>query len=188
MPQPQHNVLRVPVTDRDHALGPPDAPILLVMYGDYECPYTALAHEFLGELRQSLGERLRIVCRNFPLTDIHPHALPAAEAAETAGAQGRFWEMHDQLFRHQNALDDASLVRHASRVGLDPTGFAAELKAHRHLDRVRKDLRSGQESGVRSTPTFFVNGRRHREKFNLQALVEEIYAEPGLSEGGATPR
>jgi protein-disulfide isomerase len=172
--------LTVPVTHRDHTFGPVDAPLLLVMYGDYECPYTAMAHELIQELQDALDDRLCFVYRNFPLWDIHPHALPAAMAAETAASQGRFWEMHHQLFTHQEELDNASLLRHATAVGLNPTRFAAGFHAQQHADRVQEDLRSGEASGVHSTPTFFLNGRRHREKFNLQALVQEIFDVPGV--------
>lgn len=172
--------LTVPVTDRDHTLGPVDAPLLLVMYGDYECPYTAMAHELIQELRDALGDRLCVVYRNFPLWDIHPHALSAAMAAEASATQGRFWEMHHQLFTHQEELDDASLLRHAAAVGLNPARFAAGIHAQGHADRVQEDLRTGEASGVHSTPTFFLNGRRHREKFNLQALVQEIFDVPGV--------
>jgi len=172
--------LTVPITPQDHLTGPMDAPLHLVMYGDYECPYTAMAHELIRELQDALGERLCFVYRNFPLADIHPHALHAATAAEAAGAEGRFWEMHHQLFTHQEALDDASLRSHASAVGVDTARFDTALRAPEHAERVHEDVRGGQASGVRSTPTFFLNGHRHREKFNLQALVQEIFDIPGV--------
>jgi len=175
--------LTVPVSDRDHVLGPADAALQLVMYGDYECPYTAMAHELIQELLDALGERLCFVYRNFPLADIHPHALQAAIAVEAAATEGRFWEMHHQLFSHQEALDEASLIRHAVAVGLDPARFTTELQEGKHEARVRQDFRSGEASGVRSTPTFFLNGHRHREKFNLQALVQEIFDVPGVDPG-----
>lgn len=175
--------LTVSVTDRDHLTGTLDAALTLVMYGDYECPYTAMAHELIEELQDALGKRLCFVYRNFPLADIHPHALHAAIAAEAAGAEGRFWEMHHQLFTHQEALDDASLRSHAAAVGVDAARFAAALRAPEHAERVQADLRGGEASGVRGTPTFFLNGRRHREKFNLQALVQEIFDIPGVDPG-----
>jgi protein-disulfide isomerase len=172
--------LTVPVTNDVHLAGALDAVLTLVMYGDYECPYTAMARELILELQDALGERLCFVYRNFPLWDIHPHALHAAIAAEAAGAEGKFWEMHHQLFTHQDYLDDASLLRHAAAVGLDATRFAAALRAPEHAERVQADLRGGEASGVHSTPTFFLNGHRHREKFNLQALVQEIFDIPGV--------
>lgn len=173
--------LRVPVSERDHTLGPEGAALELLMYGDYECPYTAMAHELITELREALGDRMRFVYRNFPLWSIHPHARAAAIAAEAAGAEGRFWEMHHQLFTHQEALEAADLLRHGEAVGLDPERFASQLSRPEHQARVQEDLRSGEACGVHSTPTFFINGRRHREKFNLQALVQEIFAVPGVA-------
>lgn len=172
--------LTVPVSDRDHTLGPANAAAHLVIYGDYECPYTAMAHELVRELRDALGERLQVVYRNFPLRDVHPHAMQAAIAAEAAGAEGRFWEMHHRLFTHQDDLEHASLIRHAAAVGLDPHRFEAEMRQPQHQERVQEDLRSGRASGVHSTPTFFINGHRHRQKFNLEALVQEILAVPGV--------
>ena len=174
--------LTLPVSERDHVLGPDDAPVTLVEYGDYECPYTAVAYAFLVELRQAIGDRLRIVYRNFPLDDIHPHAEQAAEACEAAAAQGKFWQMHALLFRNHEALGKRDLIRYAGELGLDTTRFERDLVERTHAGRVEEDRRSGEASGVRSTPTFFINGRRHRKKFDLQALLDEIAAEPGIAE------
>ena len=128
MTQPDSAMLAVPIGERDHIRGPADAPITLVEYGDYACPYCGSANPFLRGLR--LGDRLRIVFRNFPRVEIHPHAQHAAEAAEAAGAQGKFWEMHDHLFEHQQALEDADLVRYAGELGIDVERFARELDEH----------------------------------------------------------
>ncbi len=179
--------LIVSVSERDHVLGPATAPATLVVYGDYQCPYTAVAHSFLVELRETLGGRLRLVYRHFPLSDLHPDAERAAEAAESAAAQGRFWEMHAALFEHQASLRDRDLARYAAAVGLDAEQFRQELARHAHAERVKEDVRSGRQSGVHGTPTFFINGRRHRAKFALGALGDEIYAVPGVSDTVAVP-
>lgn len=170
----EENELTVPVSERDHARGPAAAPVTLVMYGDYQCPYTALANRFVGELQEELGERLRLVYRHFPLSDVHPDAERAAEAAEAAAAQGRFWEMHDALFEKQASLRERDLVRYAVGLGLDREQFSNDLTGHAYAGRVAEDLRSGQESGVHGTPTFFINGRRQQAKFDLRGLRREV--------------
>ena len=169
-------MLAVPVGERDHIRGPADAPITLVEYGDYECPYCGSANPFLRGLRRRLGDRLRVVFRNFPHVEIHPHAQHAAEAAEAAGAQGKFWEMHDYLFEHQQALEDADLVRYAGELGLDVEQFARELHEHVYTERVLEDVSGGLRSGVNQTPTFFINGVRQGGVFNLPALMDAIEA------------
>jgi protein-disulfide isomerase len=174
--------LSLPVSKRDHVLGP--APVTLVMYGDYQCPYTALANRFVAKLREEFGERLRLVFRHFPLSDVHPDAERAAEAAEAAAAQGRFWEMHDTLFAHQASLRERDLVRYAAGLGLDRDRFSQDLTQQAYAERVEADARSGRESGVHGTPAFFINGRRQRAKFDLPGLREEIYAVPGMREEG----
>ena len=144
----------------DHAQGPPRAPVTLVVYGDYECPFTRRARTVVRAAQQRAGDRLRYVFRNFPLAK-HPHAFRAAEAAEAAAAQGRFWEMHELLFRTQWALEDDDLAGYAAQLGLDLDRFRDDLTRHAHAPRIRADLESGQRSGVRGTPTFFVNGTLH---------------------------
>ena len=176
MTQADATALAVPVGDRDHVRGPADAPITLVEYGDYECPDCGTAHPIVSELRRRLGDQLRVVFRNFPCPDAHPHAQRAAEAAEAAGAQGKFWEMHDKLFENFYALEDADLARYASEIGLDVERFERELSAHVYAQRVREDVDSGQRSGVNRTPTFFINGVRHGGFFSLPALLEAIGA------------
>ncbi len=137
--------LTPPVSERDHAAGPEDAPVTLVEYGDYECPYCGMAYPIVKRAQLDLGNRLRFVFRNFPLAESHPHARLAAEAAEAAGAQGKFWEMHDMLYEHQDALEAEDLTGYAKSLGLDVPKFAHDLEA----------------SGVNGTPTFFVNGNRY---------------------------
>lgn len=153
--------LHPPVTERDHIAGPDDAPITLVEYGDYECPYCGMAYPIVKDLQRRLGDQLRFVFRNFPLREAHPHAEHAAEAAESAGAQGKFWEMHDIIFEHQQALEDDDLQAYAKAIGADPKRIAEDLTNATYVKRVRDDFRSGVRSGVNGTPTFFINGERY---------------------------
>jgi len=152
--------LTPPVGDGDHVAGPRDAPVTLVEYGDFECPYCGRAYPIVKNIQRQLGPQLCFVFRHFPLKESHPHAEHAAEAAEAAGAQGKFWEMHDMLFEHQRRLADADLVRYADELGLDAERVARELAMGIWARRVRDDFRSGVRSGVNGTPTFFVNGYR----------------------------
>jgi len=153
--------LTPPVSDRDHIAGPDDAPVTLVEYGDYECPYCGMAHPVVKRAQKELGKQLRFVFRNFPLAEAHPHAQIAAQAAEAAGAQGKFWEMHDMIFEHQDALEVEDLLGYAASLGLDAKQIARDLEAGTYVKRVRDDFRSGVKSGVNGTPTFFVNGVRY---------------------------
>ena len=152
--------LKPDVSDRDHRSGPENAPVTLVEYGDYECPSCGMAFPIVHRVRRDLGSRLRFVFRNFPLTEVHPHAERAAELAEAADAQGKFWEMHDLLFDHQTELDDRHLMQYAKKLTLDAERVRRELEAGSHLDRIQSDIQSGVRSGVNGTPTFFVNGQR----------------------------
>ena len=149
------------VSDRDHIQGPLDAPVTLVEYGDYECPHCGKAYPIVQAVQRQLGDRLRFVFRNFPLAEAHPHARRAAEGAEAAAAQGRFWRMHDMLFEHQHALEDADLVHYAEILQLDVKRFSRELQEGTYAQRVSDDVLSGARSGVNGTPTFFVNGVRY---------------------------
>jgi protein-disulfide isomerase len=176
--------LAVPVGKSDHALGPDDAPVTLVEYGDFECPACGEAYPVVKELLDRLGPRLRFVFRNFPLRTVHPHAGEAAEAAEAAGAQGRFWEMHDTLYENQEALDDEDLVRYAAALGLDERRFVAELAGHAHAGRVNADFLGGVRGGVNGTPTFFVNGARHDGPPDLGTLLAVIEDEIAEVTGG----
>jgi protein-disulfide isomerase len=169
--------LILPVGERDHAQGRHDAPLTLVQYGDYECPYTRKSQPIVHALQQQLGAHLRFVYRHFPLTEIHPHALHAAEAAEAADAQGRFWPMHDYLFAHQHELEDGQLADHARAVGLNTERFAREMAAHVHRNRIQADVASGIASGVQGTPTFFINGVRHEGSYDRDTLLAALTAE-----------
>jgi protein-disulfide isomerase len=168
--------LTPPASQRDHRRGPETAPVTLVEYGDYECPYCGEAYPIVKEIQRRLGDRLRFVFRNFPLTQSHPHAQHAAEAAEAAAVEGKFWEMHDYLFEHQRALDDAHLVQYAVALNLDEETFKREMTEHVHTNRVREDFLSGVRSGVNGTPTFFINGVRHDDSYELETLLAAIEA------------
>jgi Na+/H+ antiporter NhaA len=162
--------------ERDHVRGPEDAPVSLVEYGDFECPYCGQAEPIVRELLSTLGEDVRFVFRHLPLTDVHPHAQMAAEAAEAAGDQGRFWEMHDLLFAHQDALEPRDLARYAQELGLDVPRFRDELRRRVHASRVAEDVADADASQVTGTPTFFIDGRRHRGAYDIATLESEIHA------------
>lgn len=159
---------------RDHVRGPEDAPLTLVEYGDYECPFCGRATGAVEDLRERFGDRLRYVYRHVPLSDVHPHAELAAQAAEAAGEQGRFWDMHDRLFAHQHALTDDDLRAHAEALGLDAERFDRDLRSERHAGRIRDDATSAEISGVTQTPTFFVNGHRHIGPFDARTLAHAL--------------
>jgi protein-disulfide isomerase len=164
--------LTVPVDEgRDHVQGPADAAVTLVEYGDYECPYCGAAYPIIKEVQARMGERLRFVFRNFPIVTSHPHAELAAEAAEAAAAQGRFWEMHDLLYENQKRLSDPDLRAYAERLGLDVEPFDRELVEHVHAERVHEDFMSGVRSGVNGTPTFYINGARHDDSYEIETLL-----------------
>jgi protein-disulfide isomerase len=171
-----HSQLTQPVDERDHVQGAPGAPIMLVQYGDYECPYTRLSRPSVHALQAEFGERLRFVFRNFPLEAIHPYARAAAAAAEAAAAQGRFWAMHEHQFGHQHALADPDLRRYAAQLGLDLDRFDRDRRSPAVAERIERDLASGERSGVRGTPTFFVNGARHDGPFDLDSLRRAVEA------------
>jgi protein-disulfide isomerase len=176
-------VLTMPVSeDRDHIQGPADAPVTLVEYGDFECPYCGAAYPIIKQVQALMGERLRFVFRHFPITTSHPHAEHAAEASEAAASQGRFWPMHDLLFENQKNLEDRHLHAYAERLGLDVERFDAELAGHVHAARVREDFMSGVRSGVNGTPTFYVNGVRHDDSYEIGTLL------PALERAAASVR
>jgi len=175
-------VLAVPVSDADHSLGPADAAVTLVEYGDLECPNCRKAYPIVKEMRRRLGPRLRFVFRHFPLTHLHEHAQHAAEVAEAAAAQGKFWEMHDRLFERQFAMEDDHLVSYAAELGLDAARVERELNAHTYKPRVRDDFMGGVRSGVNGTPTFFINGARFDGRWDeapLLAALEQASAAAG---------
>jgi len=163
-------------TDRDHIQGPADAPVTLVEYGDYECPYCGAAYPIVKDVQAQIGDRLRFVFRNFPITTSHPHAEQAAEAAEAAAAQGGFWPMHDLLYENQRRLQDDDLRGYAAQLGLDLDRFDRDLTGHVHASRVREDFMSGVRSGVNGTPTFYVNGVRHDGAYDAESLLAALTA------------
>ena len=164
----------LPMPERDHIQGPKDAPIKLVEYGDYECPYCGEAYPVVKAIQERLGNRLCFAFRNFPLANAHPHAEHAAEAAEAAHDQGRFWEMHDLLYENQNALGDEDLAQYASLLGLDAPRLINEIQVEAHASRIREDFRSGARNGVNGTPSFFINGVRYDGKCDVENLLAAL--------------
>jgi len=170
--------LALPVSQRrDHIRGNPSGAVTLVEYGDFQCPYCGKAYPIVEKLLKEMGDDIRFVFRNFPLTQIHPDAQLAAEAAESAAAQGKFWEMHDALYENQAALDRQSLIGYAADLGLNLPQFQLELTEHTHLPRVKEDFSSGIRSGVNGTPSFFINERRHDGEWDLRSLMAAIEEE-----------
>jgi protein-disulfide isomerase len=166
--------LAVPVSPTDHAIGPAHAKVTVVEYGDFECPNCKQAVPVIKMLLADFKERLRFVYRHFPLEEVHPHALNAAEAAEAAGGQGKFWQMHDLLFEHQHALKGHHLREYAERLELDMARYTAEMKDTVYLQRIREHEKSGHDSGVRATPGFFLNGKIVDVSFGVNALFEAV--------------
>jgi protein-disulfide isomerase len=158
------------ITGHDHVEGDGAAPVTLVEYGDFECPYSRQAVKTVQILRREFSHDLRFVFRHFPLAHKHPHAVQAAEAAEAAAAQGEFWPMYAMLFAHQWELEYSDLMGYAGQLDLDRIRFGEALQQHHYLDRVRTDVASGRQHGVTGTPTFFVNGHRQDETDDAQAL------------------
>ncbi|MEY2602296.1 MAG: hypothetical protein QOH31_32 [Verrucomicrobiota bacterium] len=168
--------LVLPVAKRDHIQGPIDAPMSLLEYGDYQCPYCGEAYPIVKAVQERLGDKLCFAFRNFPLVNAHPYAEHAAEAAEAAAAQDQFWPMHDLLFENQEALDDESLAEYAGSLGLDARRLMAEVLAGAHTARIRDDFKSGARDGVNGTPTFFVNGLRFDGDPDVNSLVAALTA------------
>jgi protein-disulfide isomerase len=166
--------LQFPVDGNDHAKGSPDAAVTIVEYGDYECPFCRASEPIVEALDQALGSNLRLVFRHFPVTNLHPHAERAAETAEAAGAQGKFWEIHRILFANQEALEDADLRRYADSLGLDMQRYDAEMEEHIYRHKVRQDLLEGLQTGVRGTPTFFIDGERLDGPPDLQEMLRLV--------------
>ena len=175
--------LRTPIARNDHTQGDPNAPVTLVEYGDYECPHCGRAYPIIKRVQKHFGERLLFVFRNFPLNHTHPHAESAAETAEYAATQGKFWEMHDLLFENQEQLGSGFYEELAEKLHLDPVALTASLDSGQFTDRVRADFTSGVRSGVNGTPTFFINEERHDGPFDYPALVGAINAVLASSEG-----
>ena len=168
--------LAVPVNAQDHILGPSHAAVTVVEYGDFECPNCKQAAPAVKMLLERFPGRVRLVWRHFPLEEVHPHALGAALASEVAAAQGKFWPMHDLLFDDQRHLDASHLRRHAAALELDLRRYDADMADTVYLQRVREDIEGASMSGVRSTPTFFVNGEIHDVSFGLQGLFDSVEA------------
>src|SRR6185369_11576197 len=158
------------VSARDHIQGRDEAPLTLVEYADYQCPYCGSAHPVIKRLQKSLGRKLRFVFRNFPLTQSHPYALLAAQAAEAAALQGKFWDMHDLIFENQEQLEPEVLPVWAHKIGLDVDQFATAIKEGRVSKRIQEDYASGVESGVDGTPSFFINGSRYEDEDDYDSL------------------
>jgi protein-disulfide isomerase len=166
--------LDVPASPQDHALGPADAPVTLIEYGDYECPDCFNAEPVVRELRGRLGDRLRVIFRHFPRSSIHPRASAAAAAAEAAAAQGKFWEMHSALFRHQKQLADLDLTHLALQIGLEVYRFQQSVESQAIARRIAKDHDDAVRNHVKGTPTFFINDRRYRGPVNVEAMAAAI--------------
>jgi protein-disulfide isomerase len=167
--------LTLPVnSSRDHVLGPRKAPVTLLEYGDYECPYCRQANLIVGQVVQQLGNEMCFAFRNFPLTQIHLHAQHAAEAAECAGAQNKFWEMHDILYENQQDLEDENLVEYVEVLELNMSRFQDNFYNHTFALRVREDFLSGIRSGVNGTPTFYINGMRYNYSWDQETLTRTL--------------
>ena len=166
--------LRLPDPERDHISGSADGLIRLLEYGDYECPFCAEVQPIVKEIQRRLSDDLLFGFRNFPLTNIHPHSEHAAEAAEAAGTQGNFWDMHDLLFENQGALEDEDLTAYAAELGLDETRLIREVTSSVYAPRIREDFKSGVRGGVNGTPTFFINGERYDGPLDLKNLLNAL--------------
>jgi protein-disulfide isomerase len=173
LPQESDRLI-LPVSCHDHCQGETAANITLVQYGDYQCPGCGTADHIIPLIQQILGDQIRFVFRHFPQPNLHPEAYHAAEAAEAAASQGKFWEMHHHLFAHQSYLADSNLVEYAIALYLDVNQFLAEMAGDSHVARVQTDIESGIQSGVIKTPTFFINGLKYGDDRSLEDLLETV--------------
>jgi len=174
-PEPETVKLKNSVTEWDHASDPVTAPVTLLEYGNFECIHCGRVYPVIKQLRKVLGDNLRFVFRHFPTVHTHPHSLRAAEAAEAAGAQGKFWQMHDELFSHQTALEDRNLSSYANRIGLDLERFAHDLTEHTFLKQIETDYqRSLFDEHVTGTPTIYLNDIRYTGATDLESLLSAI--------------
>jgi protein-disulfide isomerase len=179
--------LAMPVSpERDHMRGPASASVMLVEYGDYECPYCRAAHPIVNAIQTQLQSGLCFVYRHFPLTTVHPHAQAATEAAEAAGSQRKFWQMHDTLFSTEAPLTNSLFISAAAAIGLDIPSFQSELTRHVHLPHIREDFMTGVRSGVNGTPTFYINAVRYDGSWDLPTLTAAVTraATPPINVGG----
>jgi protein-disulfide isomerase len=168
------SILRVPVSQHDHIIGAKDASVVLVEYGDYECPHCAMAHPVTKQLLSQFDGKLALVFRHFPLTEVHPNAGRAAEAAEFAGAHGLFWKMHDAIYANQHRLNLPTLFQLASAVGLSQLALRDAFASGMFMPKIRADFIGGVRSGVNGTPTFFINGQRHDGSYFFPELSAAI--------------
>ncbi len=166
--------LTIPVNDSDHIKGKENAPITLVEYGDFECPYCRQAYSIVEEIQKIKRNGLRVIFRNFPLSEVHPHALHAAYAAEASAKQGKFWEMHYLLFENQEALEDQKLIGYAKDLNLDSQQFKKDMRSEEVARKVKDDFMNGVRSGVNGTPTFFINGIRFDGSYEVGSLQKAI--------------
>jgi protein-disulfide isomerase len=185
--------LAKPVDQSDHVLGPADAPVTLVEYGDFQCPHCRSAHFYLKNVLATMGDDMCFVFRHMPLAQIHPMAQPAAEAAEAAGAQGKFWPMHDLIYENQDLLGPPLLIRLGQRLGLDMQRFSDDLASHRFLPKVRADFMSAVRSGAAGTPSFFINGEPYEGSFDDESLIDALRSAaqthaPHVPKGQHAPR
>lgn len=173
MYETQTQNLTPPVNKDDHIQGPANAAVTVVEYGDYECPYCGEVVPWIQTIQRQMGDRMRFVFRNLPLPQ-HPYAEVAAEAAEAAAAQGKFWQMHDLLYQHQQALEPEHLAQYAQQIGLNVDEFVQALRNHAGHARIERDAQSGMESGVQGTPTFFINGSQYQGPLSEQAIAQAV--------------
>ncbi|MDB5038770.1 MAG: oxidoreductase [Bacteriovoracaceae bacterium] len=165
--------LQPPVSEKDHIQGNENAPVTLVEYGDYECPYCGMAYPMIKKVQRHFADDLRFVFRNFPLSESHPHAVQAAEATEAAGLRGKFWEMHDTLYENQDALETDDIFLYSERIGLKLDQFKKDLSNKDVILKVQSDFKSGVRSGVNGTPNYFINGFKY-EGDNLTEAITKI--------------
>jgi protein-disulfide isomerase len=175
--------LAIPVSVADHSQGPHDAQVTLVEYGDYQCPYCGEAYAIIKAVQKRMGGKLQFVFRNFPLTQAHPMAELAAESAEAAGAQGKFWEMHDALYENQRELGQALIESLVERLHLDAARFESDLATRKFQARVKHDFMGGVRSGVNGTPGLFINGERYDQSWDEQSLVAALLQAASRSHG-----
>jgi protein-disulfide isomerase len=166
--------LKVAVTTKDHSQGNANAPIELVEYGDYQCPYCGHAYPIIKNIQLKLGDNLKFIFRNFPLAESHPNAVNAAVASEAAALQDKFWEMHDHLFEHQNRLDDTYLIKYATQLHLNVERFETDFEKPELMKKVDTDFESGVRSGVNGTPSFFINGEKYNGDWEEQPFVDYL--------------
>lgn len=164
----------IKINSSDHIQGSPSAPIILVEYADYQCPYCGQAYPIIKQLQKKFGEDMAFVFRNYPIQELHPYALHAAIAAETASLQGKFWEMHDIIFEHQRFLGDDAIIDYAERVGLDVEKFKNDFGSKQTVSKVEEDMESGNGAGVQGTPAFFVNGKYFTGNWTTSEFMEYL--------------